>query len=155
MKGRLKIKRIEASYTIEVAYILPLAFACMYGIIFLGFYLHDRIVMEQSAWEGAVYGGGQLMSLERPEIETYVKERLEGRLFVSKIEQVNITIGSGKVSIELLGKADIPKFPEAILGYKQEKGIHVKRTFSYPCSVDYVRKGLVISEQIKKLWENK
>ena len=95
------------------------------------------------------------MSLERPEIEIYVKERLEGRLFVSKIEQVNITIGSGKVSIELLGKADIPKFPEAILGYKQEKGIHVKRTFSYPCSVDYVRKGLVISEQIKKLWENK
>ena len=82
MKGRLKIKRIEASYTIEAAYILPLAFACMYGIIFLGFYLHDRIVMEQSAWEGAVYGGGQLMSLERPEIETYVKERLDRKSVV-------------------------------------------------------------------------
>ena len=151
MDGKMKREKLEASYTIEAAFILPLVFALMYGIIFMGFYLHDRIVMEQCAYEGAIYGSGHLLR-EKPEIEKYVEERLEGRLFVSSNKPV-ITIEQDRVSVELLGKADIPGFMEAILGYKQKKEIYVKRTFVYPCSADYIRKGLVVSEQIKKLWE--
>lgn len=147
-------KKLEASYTVEASFILPIVFALLYGIIFLGFYLHDCTVMEQYAWEGAFYGAGQVEKALASEIDTYVKSRLNGHLLVTELKNSEVTLKEDYVTVELTGKAEVPGFAEALLGYRQETGIRVKREVAYPCAADYVRKGLVISEQIKKLWEH-
>lgn len=147
-------KKLEASYTVEAALILPVVFALLYGVIFLGFYLHDSTVMEQYALEGAFYGVGKQEKVLESEIDYYVRSRLEGHLLVTELKSSRITREKNYVSVELSGKADRLGFAEALLGYRQETGILAERKVSYPCAPDYVRKGLIICEQMKKIWED-
>lgn len=142
---------LKASYTVEAAFILPLVFALLYAVIFLGFYLHDRAVMEQCAWEGAFYGAGQDRKVSESEIDHYIRERLEGRLLVTGTEKIEVHLQKKEVTAEISGEAGVPGFIEALLGYWREKEMHVKRSVPYPCAADYVRRGLVISEQLRKL----
>ena len=145
--------KLNASYTVEAAFILPLVFALLYGIIFLGFYLHDHTIMQQCAWESAFYGAGQLEILDKSEIDDYLRERLKDRLLVSGVRRISIEQGDEEVTVELVGEASVLSFAKNLIGYHQRTDIHVKRAVPYPCQSDYVRKGLVISEQIKKLWK--
>lgn len=146
-------KSLEASYTVEAAFILPLVFALLYGIIFLGFYLHDHIAFEQIAWESAFYGAGQTQKPSEAEIEEYLRERLAGQLLVSNIQNMEITLQKEKVAIELSGDAEILSFARSLIGYRQESGICTKHAVSYPCAAEYIRKGLFIREQIGGLME--
>ncbi len=143
--------KLNASYTVEAAFILPLVFALLYGIIFLGFYLHDHTIMQQCAWESAFYGSGQLETPDKSEIDEYLRERLKDRLLVSIVSQIHIEQEGDEVTVELAGKASVLNFARKLLGYQQESEIWIKRAAPYPCQADYVRKGLVISEQFRKL----
>ncbi len=134
---------------------MPLVFALLYGIIFLGFYLHDHTIMQQCAWESAFYGAGQLEDPDESEIDDYLRERLKGRLLVSSVSQVRIEREKEEVAVELIGEAAVLNYARNLIGYHQRTDIRVKRAAPYPCQAEYVRKGLVISEQIKKLWNKK
>lgn len=147
------MRKLEASYTVEAAFILPIVFALLYAIIFLGFYLHDHAVLEYCAWEGAFYGSGQIVQSQEAQIDAYIKERLQTRLFITELKESRITLQKNSVTVELSGEAAVPDFAEALLGYNQERGIVVRHTVSCPSAPEYVRRGLVISEQIKKLWD--
>lgn len=146
-------KRLEASYTIEAAFILPLTFALLYGILFLGFYLHDYTVIQQCAGEGAFYGAGQTEIPSEGEIYDYIEERLEKRLFVSEIKQIMIDTGKDAMEVRISGEAGVLNFSVSLLGYNQERGIQTKGSAEYPCAADYVRQGLVMSEKIRGLWK--
>ncbi len=146
-------KELEASYTVEAAFIFPLMFALLYSAVFLGFYLHDRAVMEQCAWEGAFYGAGQIIKPSEAQIDDYIRERIKGRLLVTGAGNIDVHLQTKEVTVEISGEAAVPGFTEALLGYRQEKGMQVRKKVPYPCAADYVRRGLVISEQFRKLWE--
>lgn len=147
------IKKLNASYTIEAAFILPLVFALLCGIIFLGFYLHDHTVIQQCAWEGAFYGAGQTDEISEGEIYAYIQERLENHLLVSEITQIIVSADKDIVKVRVSGEARVLDFSAGLLGYRQERRIQTERAAEYPCAAEYVRRGLVISEQIRGLWE--
>ncbi|MBO5278067.1 MAG: pilus assembly protein [Lachnospiraceae bacterium] len=146
-------RKLNASYTIEAAFILPLVFALLYGIIFLGFYLHDHTVIQQCAWEGAFYGAGQTDKISQGEIDAYIEEHLERRLLVSEITQITVRSDKAMVRVKVLGKAKVLGFSMRLLGYTQESRIQAERTAEYPCAAEYVRRGLIISEQLRGLWQ--
>lgn len=146
-------KKLDASYTIEAAFILPLTFALLCGILFLGFYLHDHTVIQQCAWEGAFYGAGQIDKPSEGEIYSYIEERLEKRLLVSEVKQIVIDTGEDAVEVRVSGEAGVLNFSVGLLGYSQERSIQAERTEEYPCAADYVRRGLIISEKIRGLWK--
>lgn len=153
LQGDRMKRKLNASYTIEAAFILPLVFALLYGIIFLGFYLHDHTVIQQCTWEGAFYGAGQTDKISQGEIEAYIEERLEKRLLVSEITQITVSLEKTMVRVRVLGKAKILGFSVRLLGYTQESRIHAERTAKYPYAAEYVRRGLIIREQLCGLWK--
>lgn len=144
-------KGLEASYTVEAAFILPIVFALLYGLLFLGFYLHDRAVLEQCAWESAFYGAGQLENPSETEIDSYLRKQLKGGLLVSWIKEVEITQREKEVEVRLSGKASALNFTKALTGVSQRTALQVRRTAQYPNAAEYVRKRLVLIEQAKKL----
>lgn len=146
-------KKLNASYTIEAAFILPLVFALLYGIIFLAFYLHDHTVIQQCALEGAFYGAGQTDKILQGEINAYIEEHLEKRLLVSEITQITIKPDKAMVRVKVSGKAKVLGFSMRLLGYMQGNRIQAERTAEYPCAAEYVRRGFIISEQLRGLWK--
>lgn len=146
-------KSLEASYTVEAAFILPLVFALLYGIIFLGFYLHDHVAFEQLAWETAFYGAGQTQRPSEAEIDEYLRERLEGQLLISDVRDIEIALQKEEVEIGLSGDAAVLGFARSLIGYGQESRLRAKHAVSYPCAADYVRKGLFLKEQLGGLMD--
>lgn len=145
--------KLEASYTVEAAFIIPLVFALLCGIVFLAFRLHDVATLRQCAWEGAFYGAGQLEMVSKREISDYVKMQLEDNLLISGTSNVTVFQDSDKVSIGISGESESLRFAESLLGYEQGKYIDVKHTVKYSSAPEYVRKGLIISSKIKSLWK--
>ena len=146
-------QKLEASYTVEAAFIVPLAFALLCGIVFLAFRLHDVATLRQCAWEGAFYGAGQLEKPSKKEIHDYVQERLEEKLFISDADTITVIQGDNVVSVGISGESGSLRFAEGLLGYEQGKQFKVKHTVKCPSAAEYVRKGLIISNRIKGLWD--
>lgn len=146
-------QKLEASYTVEAAFIIPLVFALLCGVVFLAFRLHDVATLRQCAWEGAFYGAGQLEMLSKKEISDYVQERLEEKLFISDTDTITVIQGDSEVSVGISGESERLRFAEGLLGYEQGKHFKVKHTAKYPAAPQYVRRGLIISSKIKGLWD--
>lgn len=145
-------KELEGSYTVEAAFILPLVFALLYGIVFLGFYLHDHVVIQQSAWEGVFYGAGQVREVTETEVWSYIEERLDTSLLITEVQSARVILTDEAVSAEITAYADAPGFISAFAGIRRDGRIQVKRRADRPKAADYVRKGIVIREQLHKLW---
>ena len=146
-------RKLEASYTVEAAFMVPLVFALLCGIVFLAFRLHDVAMLRQCAWEGAFYGAGQLEKPSKKEISAYVQKHLEDNLLISETDAVAVRQENGGVSVEVHGKSESLQFAEALLGYGQERQIKAEHTVKYPSAPEYVRRELIISSRIKGLWD--
>lgn len=146
-------RKLEASYTVEAAFIIPVVFALLCGIVFLAFRLHDITVLRQTIWEGAFYGAGQLETPSKKEIADYVEERLEDNLLISEESVVSVVQEKTGVSVRITGKSNTLQFVEGILGIKQNRKLQVQHTVEYPSAGRYVRNGLIISSKIKGLWK--
>lgn len=148
-------KKIEASYTVEAAFIIPLVFALLCGIVFLAFRLHDITILGQCAWESAFYGAGQAGKVTEEEISDYLEAQLKGTLLISQAEDVRVLQEEKGVSVSIAGKSESILFAEGLLGIRQKRQIRAEYTVGYPSASEYVRKGLIISSRIKSLWDRK
>lgn len=148
-------RKLEGSYTVEAAFIIPVVFALLCGIVFLAFRLHDVAVLRQTMWEGAFYGAGQLETPSKKEIADYVEERLADNLLISEESAISVVQEKNGVSVRITGKSNSLQFVEGILGLQQNRKIRVQHTVEYPLAGRYVRNGLIISSKIKGLWERK
>lgn len=50
----MKIKKLEGSYTVEAALLFPLILSVIILVMYISFFLHDRCVMNQSAYQAAL-----------------------------------------------------------------------------------------------------
>ncbi len=55
---KLLKRREKAYFTVEAALVLPMVILFTTVMIFMAFYVHDRCIMEQSAYEAALRGTG-------------------------------------------------------------------------------------------------
>ena len=127
---------VKGSYTVEAALILPIILFIIIGLMYLGFYLHDKVKI-QSIINDTSTRGGELIQYEADletglidydryqnrsllypyfadfskkeyEIDTYLVERLKRGLFIAKIDSVTVSASSNKIHILVNGHMDIP-----------------------------------------------
>lgn len=144
--------KLDASYTVEAAFVLPLVFAFLYGTLFLGFYVHDVTVLNQAVFEGAFLGASKTEDAGEEELENYVKAYTEDMLIASGLEYVNAAILEKEIRIDAQGTFQGPFFVEGLLGPKQKKRIYSAKTVEKPKASGYIRKTWVIIEVLKGLW---
>ncbi len=101
--------KLKGSYTVEATLLMMIVIPLLFAFLYLGYYLHDRAVLENTAYELAVYAGLQKEKEDGEAlIETKRKELEKGYLPGIKGIQSEMIIGSKKVSTIFKGTFQIP-----------------------------------------------
>lgn len=100
--------KVKGSYTVEAALLMTVIVPLLVGIIYLGFYLHNGAMMQNTAYELAV-----LESLRHGEEgETLAEDRkqsITSQAFLGlKDIQTEVNRGKKKVSVKLYGDFRVP-----------------------------------------------
>lgn len=127
---------VKGSYTVEAALILPIILYIIIGLLYLGFYLHDKVKI-QSAINDTSTRGRELIQYEADletglidydysqnrsllysyftdftekeyKINTYLVEQLNRGLFITKVDSVVLSASSNKIHVLVNGHMNIP-----------------------------------------------
>lgn len=139
-------KYLDASYTIEAALILPMVFITILAVIFLAFYVHDNTVLNQIAFETAFWGARNPETTSDERIKAFMEGRLERALTSSTAGQCEIKRNKNKIEVIINAK-----YEGAFL--KKHRRIVKKQSVQEPEAADYIRRILVTTEKIRKIWE--
>ncbi|WP_313133950.1 TadE family protein [Anaerocolumna sp.] len=127
---------VKGSYTVEAALILPMILFIIAGLLYLGFYLHDKVKI-QSVINDISTKGRELIQYEADlktglidydhyqsrfflypyfsdfvekenNINTYLAEELNRGLFIAKVDSVAVSVTFNRIRISVNGHMDIP-----------------------------------------------
>lgn len=105
----------RAAYTIEMSIILPLLLAIIAMLIYLGFYVNDRVVLEEAAKEAAMYSASSYPG-DSDKMQSAAKGRfneiIDKKLFAMGNVNVEIDRKGIYIVINVRGKFKIPMFAE-------------------------------------------
>ena len=106
---------LDALYTIEISFILPVILGFIVLLIYLGFYVCDRVVIEEAVRETSIYSSQNYsdnFGIVKSEAREKFNEITDGRLFsVSDIE-FNIDKEGTYIVVSANGKFVIPMFSD-------------------------------------------
>lgn len=91
-------KKLQGSFTIEAAYIIPLILLIIGVMFHVLFYYHDKNILLGSAHEAAAYGAG-LESADEDTIESYFTARIKGKMLLLTELKNEITVEDDKVTV--------------------------------------------------------
>lgn len=95
------MKQVKASFTVEAALLMLIILPVLIGTIYLGFYLHDRAILSNGAYELAT---GALLSQE----EKSGEELVRGRLLAVDHVSIQVDEGENYVEVTYQGSMRIP-----------------------------------------------
>jgi len=127
---------VKGSYTVEAALILPIILFIIIGLLYLGFYLHDKVKI-QSVINDISTKGRELIQYEADlktglidygyyqsrfffypyftdfvekenNINVYLTEELNKGLFIAKVDSVAVSATLKRIHISVNGHMDIP-----------------------------------------------
>ncbi|GAA4654754.1 hypothetical protein GCM10023142_18920 [Anaerocolumna aminovalerica] len=127
---------VKGSYTVEAALILPIILFIIIGLLYLGFYLHDKVKI-QSVINDASTRGRELIQYEADletglidydyyqnrsllypyftdftekeyKINAYLVKQLNRGLFIAKVDSVTVSASFNRIHVLVNGHMDIP-----------------------------------------------
>lgn len=101
----MRIKELTASFTIEMAVILPLVMSIFMGIILTVFYYHDKNILNGAAYETVVIGSSKIREKEevtKEELIEICRERIKGKCIYLTKTDIGISITENEIEVELI-----------------------------------------------------
>ena len=96
------ILKRKASFTVELSLLMPGIMAVLVFIIYLGYYCHDRCVIERAMYS-AVLKAGYDDAVNEHNIYYYYNDAVDGRLIGKWRTNENITISGDEIRINVNG----------------------------------------------------
>lgn len=91
-------KKLQGSFTIEAAYLIPLILLIIGVLFHVLFYYHDKNILLGTAHEAAAYGAG-LEIADKDAIESYFIARIRGKtLLLTEVEN-KVTVTDEEVTV--------------------------------------------------------
>ena len=150
----------KGSYTVEASLILPLIFFVLLYFIYFSFYLHDKEIMTNVAYETALVGssggiidGASIRRYSKEELLVYGDNRIDGILISTKLKNILVENDEKEIRVSISGEFLNPFSSGFGFQLFTEKEIIIVQTIKCQDSPDYVRRSQVVVEGIKKLWE--
>ncbi len=88
MRKRIKKGWVQASYTVEAAFIIPFIFGIIFAILYLLYYEHDKIVFRGNVREAVI-----CQAKEKNELpdDTAWKQQIQKHLWLGKVSEGKIS----------------------------------------------------------------
>lgn len=100
-------KKLNASMTIEMSFIMPLILGILMISIFGVFYYHDKNILTGAAYETAVVGSTKMREKEKTDISelvTLCQQRIGGKcIFFGKVYP-EVEIGENEITVWVIAK---------------------------------------------------
>lgn len=96
-------KKLNGSFTVEAAFVIPIVLFIMTGLIYLGFYIHDRILLGLCA-----YQTGMESVFEEKPLHSLAKEKIQMLNPLTIVPSSTWTEGNGGVKVTYVGNFSIP-----------------------------------------------
>ena len=97
-------RKLNASFTVEMSVIAPLALFLIMGCILVIFYYHDRNILSAAAYETAVVGGTKAREKEGAdagELETLFRDRVRGKCILLSQARAGVTVSEEAVRVDV------------------------------------------------------
>lgn len=120
----------KASFTVEIACLLPVFALIFVFSVWGAFYYHDKNILSACAYETAVVGSTRLRQKEEvtvSELETEFQERIKGKCILFENVQVSVQIGEEQIVVQAYAR-------------RREMGVKVIHTAAVTEPEDYIRK---------------
>ncbi len=95
-------KEFKGSVTIEMAYIMPVIFLVFTAAVYMGFYCHDKNVLQGIVYESVVIGCSNYENSQE-ELEdlliAVIEEKSQERLFYFSIPEVEVNITDAEITV--------------------------------------------------------
>ena len=104
-------KKIQGSFTIEAAVIVPFILFIFGILLHILFYWHDKNVLMNIGYETAVLGSGR-NQLESEELESYFLLRVRGKLLLLETVQCDVYMEDDEVTVICGGRKDFTSVKE-------------------------------------------
>ena len=158
---------VKGSYTVEAALILPCIFFIIIGLLYLGFYVHDKVkiqaIINQTAIKGRalirnetdMYTG--LMDYEaynhrgilycfsndvqekKDKIYNYACSKFSRGFFIAKVEKIEVSATYTNVKIEVITKMDLPLFNVKQLFANNNSSIQLMNSSEIQNATEFIR----------------
>lgn len=99
------MKKCKGTFTIEAAIIVPLILLVFVVLINCLFYYHDKNVIGGAAYETAAIGSGR-DEMSASELETYLRERIKGRILLFSQVDIEIVVTEEQVKVVCTARKD-------------------------------------------------
>lgn len=133
-------KRKKGSYTVEAAMLMSILIPVFIGIIYLGFYLHDKALLEGAALETVLYAGLHNTDDKNDKgVELRAGELVKDRLLGTRKIKSSVSKGKGSVTVEYSGRFPVPGLVVSYFTGKELR-INVKKEYSLKRPGDTIRK---------------
>lgn len=111
MRKEAKITYTSGYMTLEAALLFPILFSIITLLLYVGFFVYDRCLLESSAYIAALRGSRMQMS-DNNEVydETYLlaKGLVEGRVFGVRDEKISVTVTFDEVKVSYDAQVSMP-----------------------------------------------
>lgn len=91
-------KKLQGSFTIEAAYVIPLILMIVGVMFHVLFYYHDKNILFGAAHEAAAYGAG-IEEADEDTIENHLIARTKGKLLLFHKLENEITVKDDNVTV--------------------------------------------------------
>lgn len=114
----------RGSTTLEASLLMGIMIPLLIGIIYLGFFLHDKALLQGAAIETAVYASLYKSGEEKKSLcEERANMLIRGRLLGIKAPRVSVNVDTSQITVKYEGKF---KVPSMILKFFYNGSIPVK-----------------------------
>ena len=100
----MKKHGLNASFTIEMSFLIPIILFVFMEIVLCVFYFHDKNVLNSAAYEAAVVGSSKLRTkdgISEEELNKFLKERIRGKCVLFSSCQISTSMQEEEVLVEI------------------------------------------------------
>lgn len=137
---KFKYQYVKGSYTIEASLIFPIVLFTVIFILYSAFYMHNRAVLQETAYEMAIYASNldyrDTEEMKRKMWEKY-QNAIEGRLISMKEPEVSMEVKSKDITVRI--SAEMTTVPLVFFQDYNHAVIQVKKSVSMGNPLSMIR----------------
>lgn len=130
----------KGSFTVEAALIFSMVVFVVLFTVYSAFYLHNVTIIQETAYETAIYGTMLDQSdtnQMKQKMQKKYTDAIEGRLISMEDPQVNIEVNGGSITVSISGS--MRTVPVGFLSNYNNYEINAKKKVSYSNPLDKIR----------------